>query len=112
MQEQNDHYHDMSESYESDTFVAAEFDSKWYIGRILDYDPEDMEYYISLMEEGKYKNFLSFKWPNTADKLWIPESFIICKINEPVLSGTGTRKVYRIGSTDIDDITKLFDDQK
>jgi len=99
-QEYSNSDHDESKVYDINSFVAAEYDGKWYLGKVLDFDPEDLEYNITFMEEGKNKKFYSFKWLQNSDNIWIAESSVICKVNEPVLSGSGTRKVYRLDSKD------------
>ena len=46
--------------YSINTFVAALYDGKWYLGKITDHDEEDKEYFISFMVSGKK----SYKWPD------------------------------------------------
>lgn len=71
------------ELYQVDAYLAAIYESKWYIGKILEYDNEDQEYHVTFMTGGKK----SFRWPEKADKIWIPDSDILCSLNEPVKQG-------------------------
>jgi hypothetical protein len=50
----------------SGDFVAAVYENRWYIGRVVELD--NLECEISFM--AKSKNL--FKWPNSPDEVWIP----------------------------------------
>ncbi|MES9883292.1 MAG: hypothetical protein ABW185_20700 [Sedimenticola sp.] len=91
----------------NETFVAAVYDGKWYVGEILDYDPDDNEYNVSFMTEGSNKRCLSFKWPEKPDRIWIPESAILCSVSEPELQGK-TRRMYKLPQSEIDNILKKY----
>ena len=69
--------------YGTNTFVAALYDEKWYISKILEYDPEDNSYQMSFMTEGSNKRGVTFKWPEKEDILWLPHSDIVCAVEEP-----------------------------
>lgn len=61
------------ELYQVDAYVAAISESKWYIGKILEYEKENQEYHVTFMTGGKKL----FRWPEKTDKIWIPDSYIL-----------------------------------
>lgn len=93
------------ERYQVDAYVAAIYESKWYIGKILEYDSEDQEYHVTFMTGGKK----SFRWPENADKIWIPDSDILCSLNEPVKQGK-TRNMFKFSEKDLEKAQNLFEE--
>lgn len=41
------------ELYQVNTYVAAIYESRWYVGQVLEYDEDDQEYNINFMVAGK-----------------------------------------------------------
>ncbi|KAL3884626.1 hypothetical protein ACJMK2_024753 [Sinanodonta woodiana] len=41
------------ELYQVNTYVAAIYESRWYVGQVLEYDKDDQEYNINFMVAGK-----------------------------------------------------------
>ena len=70
-------------------FVAAVYENRWYIGRVVELD--NLECEISFM--AKSKNL--FKWLNSPDEVWIRIDAILCKISEPMATGRSQR-MFRI----------------
>ena len=94
-----------NEVYEKDEYVGAVYESKWYIGQIVEYDAEDQEYYINFMESGRK----SYKWPKDTDMIWIPSTDVLCTLNKPVQQGK-TRNVYKFKEKDIEKVQSMFED--
>ena len=98
-----------TEEFSVNDYVAAVYNRKWYIGLIKDYDPEDsnLPFQVSFMEHGKGKGCLTFKWPTKQDIVWVQRGDILCRIEEP--QPHGTRKMYKLQSTDESKINQAFD---
>ena len=77
--------------YKKGDFVVARYDSKWYIGKILELDPEDGDAHIRFFT--KRDKTRSFKWPSKPDELWIEYPDILMKIDAPMQKGKN-RAVY------------------
>jgi hypothetical protein len=92
-----------NQAYAVNTYVAAMYNNRWYMAKILKYDETDGEYFISFMIEGKK----SFKWPSTADTVWIQEEEILCSVRDPVKTGK-TRNIYKFDEEDIDRVMGFF----
>ena len=82
-------------------FVAAVYENRWYIGRVVELD--NLECEISFM--AKSKNL--FKWPNSPDEVWIRIDAILCKISEPMTTGRSQR-MFRIQADEEEKIERLF----
>jgi hypothetical protein len=82
-------------------FVAAVYENRWYIGRVVELD--NLECEISFM--AKSKNL--FKWPNSPDEVWIRIDAILCKISEPMATGRSQR-MFRIQADEEEKIERLF----
>lgn len=73
----------VGELYQVDVYVVVIYESKWYIGKIFEYDNEDQEYYVIFMIGGKKL----FRWFEKVDKIWIFDCDIFCLLNEFVKQG-------------------------
>lgn len=62
----------VGELYQVDVYVVVIFESKWYIGKIFEYEKENQEYYVIFMIGGKKL----FRWFEKIDKIWIFDSYI------------------------------------
>jgi hypothetical protein len=82
-------------------FVAAVYENRWYIGRVVELD--NLECEISFM--AKSKNL--FKWLNSPDEVWIRIDAILCKISEPMTTGRSQR-MFRIQADEEEKIERLF----
>ena len=92
LEEQNSENIDVSEG----DFVAALYDSKTLIGKVVDID--EGQYEISFMESvSKVKNCL--KWPKREARIQVEPENIIAKVNEPVATGRGKR-MFKLSESD------------
>lgn len=71
-------------------YVVFTYEMKGYIGKVMSVDESDNEIDVTCMEacgktEGRYK------WPRKEDRIWIPKSSILKKINEPKATGKSRR---------------------
>ncbi|KAL3875659.1 hypothetical protein ACJMK2_033589 [Sinanodonta woodiana] len=82
--------HDENEFYQVYTYVAVIYESRWYVGEVLEYDKDDQEYNINFMVAGKN----SFKWPVKPDQIWIPSSDVLCSLDEPIKQ-VKTRNMFK-----------------
>ncbi|KAL3859782.1 hypothetical protein ACJMK2_009976 [Sinanodonta woodiana] len=77
------------ELYQVNTCVAAIFESRWYVGQVLEYDKDDQEYNINFM-------------------IWIPSSDVLCSLDEPIKQGK-TRHMFKFSGRDLEKVRNLFD---
>jgi hypothetical protein len=68
-------------------FVAAVYDGKWYLGKVITIDDEDDEAKINFMEQCPGKIVGIYRWPNPPDELWVSLSDILKRIPEPLNFG-------------------------
>ena len=92
------------ELYQVNTYVAAIYESRWYVGQVLEYDEDDQEYNINFMVAGK--NF--FEWPAKPDQIWIPSSDVLCSLDEPIRQGK-THNMFKFSGRDLEKVRNLFD---
>ncbi|KAH3858959.1 hypothetical protein DPMN_101604 [Dreissena polymorpha] len=70
-----------STEYVINEFVAAVYQQKWYIGKVIKTDQYDIK--IDFMEERKQL----FRWPTRKDKLWVKKTDVLCTIAAPIATG-------------------------
>ncbi|CAC5382373.1 unnamed protein product [Mytilus coruscus] len=88
-----------------DTWVAAMYERKWYIGQVVDIDENDKEVQVKFMTEtGRYGE--SFKWPKEDDIIWIKLDNILCIILSPPNPSGKRIKTYTIS---VDELKKIED---
>lgn len=75
--------------YNINDWLAIEYDSEWYIGKVLAVETDECE--VTFMQKVKGK----FKWPGNEDRLWVPFSDILCSIPEPTATGR-TQRLYEL----------------
>ena len=88
-------------SFPVGSYVAAVYDKKAYIGKVLDVDSEEGELNISFMESGKTNGH--FKWPRHEDAIWVERQAILCSVQEP----TPTGRSMRVFALNAEDMTNL-----
>ena len=72
-------------------WVAAAYDDKWYVGKVLAVDLADNEAHISFMQDStKQTGFM--KWPTPADKLWIQFKSVLAVIEPSIPCGKSQRQ--------------------
>ena len=84
-------------------YVAAVYEGKWYIGKVVDIDENEREVEIDFMESRK----CLFQWPRIPDLIWLKSKKILCQINAPVATGKSQR-MFQMSNDDKDKIIKLY----
>lgn len=92
---------------EMDSWVAALYESHWYIGQITDIDHDEVLINF-LTAAGKYRN--SYKFPSVKDEIWIQKSDVIVVINSMKATGK-SRRFFTLSDEDQDKIEKVFKDR-
>ena len=72
-------------------FIAATYNDKWYVGKVMAIDDSDGELHVSFMTEVVSKTGVIYKWPKPCDDLWVSRNNIICKISAPLAVGRSKR---------------------
>ena len=98
-----------TDPYQVSSYVAAEYNRKWFIGKILEFDSDDMEYSISFMEAGSSKIGHTFKWPRQKDVIWVPNASVLCSVIDPI--PYGKRKMFKLPDEEIERVVALFKKQ-
>ncbi|WAR25258.1 hypothetical protein MAR_010962 [Mya arenaria] len=80
-------------------FVAALYESKWYIGQVVDNDIDNAELEINFMTRAKEMN----KWPQYEDRIWIESNDIICRVQSLSPSGKSER-LFRLSTEEAEKI--------
>lgn len=78
---------DQNVKYQAGDFMAARYDDKLYIGKIVDCGEYESEYEISSMENKKSL----YQWPAKTDCIWIKEHDVFRKLDEPTATGKSSR---------------------
>ena len=87
-------------------WVAAAYDDKWYVGKVLAVDLADNDAHISFMQDStKQPGFI--KWPTPADKLWIQFKSVLAVIEPPIPCGKSQRQ-YKLNGDTVSMIESLF----
>ena len=77
----------------AEDWVAAVYDRKWYVGKVLEADPIDNDAFITMQSTTKQVGFL--KWPVPADQVWVDFGSILAIIEPPFPSGK-TQRQYKL----------------
>ena len=78
---------EVDEEFIVDDWVAALYQGTWYIGKIVEVDTEDGDFYINFMTKTKLRGSYTFKHPTKQYLIWIYGEHILCKITKPVAMG-------------------------
>ena len=79
---------------QSDDFVAAIYDNRWFIRKIEEIDNTDNEILVNFNTCCKTSNF---KWSTKRDEIWICHDQILCKIDPPIVHGTcKSKRMYKL----------------
>ena len=88
-------------------FVCCIYDGFPWIGMVENISEEFGDFYINFMHpHGPSKQF---KWPLDADKCWVTEANVLCKVNTPSLTSSSSRKYY-ISANDSAQISEVYPD--
>ena len=91
-------------------YVAAIYDSEWFIGMVTGTDLPEDEYKISFYEKtGKTSNCL--KWPKVKDEIWLPKQNILCKVEEPEPTGK-SKRLFKLLPAELELIQDMHKDWK
>ena len=95
-------------SYHTGYFVAAVYEGQWYVGQIVDDDPDSdgYDYQVSFMQKKK----MLFQWPRNKDAVWRQKSHILCVIGIPIALAGKSMRMYRILEDDLAKIERCFSD--
>ena len=87
-------------------FIACIYDSRWWIGQVLDIDEEEGDVRVQFMwPHGPRKQF---SWPHRDDICDVPFTNILCTIAKPQ-SGTASRRTLQISDYDFNRIVIAFE---
>ena len=89
-----------TDPYHVGSYIAAEYNRKWFIGKILEFDSDDMEYSISFMEAGSSRIGHTFKWPRQDDVIWVPNASVLCSVIDPI--SYRKRKKFKLSDEEIE----------
>ena len=79
-------------------YVAAVYDRKSYVGKVL-VDVDDTDACISFLEhEGSISNNTIFREPNRKDELWVDFNHVLCVIPEPIVTKRGRKLAESVTS--------------
>ena len=87
-----------------DQYVAAVYESNWYVGKIVDVDEEESDIEITFME--KRKKF--YQWPRQQDKIWVKTDDILCSLAVPLATGK-SNTMFKLHDNDEELMLALFD---
>ncbi len=91
----------------ANSFVAAVYDQKWYIGKVCDVDDDDGEVLLTFMKISTGKgNRVLFQWPAHPDELWVHPRDILCETDPPQPVGK-SKRMFRLA----DSQTTLIEDK-
>lgn len=88
---------------ELDEFVAVIYDRNWFIGQIVDKDPDEGDYEINFMAKAKQM----YKWPTVEDRIWVDHNDVLCVINTLEPSGKSQR-LFKMSSEEQEKVSDLF----
>ena len=87
-------------------WVAAVYDSKWYVGKVLEADRMEKDALITFMQSTT-KQFGFLKWPTREDQVWIDFESILATI-EPLIPSGKTKRQYKLHDETVAMIEGLF----
>ena len=87
-------------------WVSAVYEAQWYIGKVIEVDNEECDALISFMEKTSTRP-VSFKWPTTADEIWVCFDNVLGVIETPTPRGRSKRH-YQLNQETADMIPDLF----
>ena len=64
-------------------YVSCLYDKKWWVGIIINVDKEK-DVQVKFMHPSSPSR--SFQWPHVDDICWVPNDYILCKIDIPITS--------------------------
>ena len=89
----------------TDDWVAADYDGKWYVGKVLKVDLQDREAYIAFMQASE-KCEDTFKLPSKPNEVWINFTSILAIIAAPTPYGK-TKRQNKVNTETVEMINRL-----
>ena len=103
-------HHSNIDSLHVGTWVAAVYDSKWYVGVVTEVIGEG-EVKVKFMTPGNTDTCANwFKWPSREDTLVLDQDDIKQVVQQPRVKGSRRREVYALCQADILSVTDKFTD--
>ncbi|XP_071500413.1 uncharacterized protein [Diadema antillarum] len=95
-----------STTYETDDWVAAVYDERWYIGKVIESDEEDV--HISFMAQSSGSHLEDkFKWPQKKDEIWVSRKEVLCHIEEPKRDAI-SKRLFKLSANQKQTIENVF----
>ena len=91
------------DSLNVEDFVAAKYDDRWYVGKILEINSDNGDALISFMDQRKNL----FKWPRVSDELSVTEDDILCSVHPPEPTGK-SKHMFKLSDDDRENVQSLF----
>ena len=76
-------------------FVAATYDHKIYVGKVVECDNEDGEFEITFMQNVRKL----LQWPKHEDKIWVNRKNVVCKVSTPIPTGK-SKRMFKLDESD------------
>ena len=68
--------------YHTDDWVAAVYEQRWYLGKVLESDEDDVHVdFLTECTGPRLQN--KYKWPTRSDSIWVPRENVLCSVNPP-----------------------------
>ena len=83
--------------------VAVVYETKWFVGKIIDKDTEDCEFEVQFMEKAKDM----YKWPQYEDRLWVQDDHVLCVLSSLTPSGKSGR-LFKLSQDERSLVDDLF----
>ena len=66
-------------AYVTDDWVAAVYDGRWYIGKVIESDEDDVHINFMTQSSGSHLEDM-FKWPQRKDDIWVSKKEVLCRL--------------------------------
>lgn len=97
---------DVAEILPGSTYVACQYDRKWWVGMIKEKSNDFDDYLVTFMTpSGLSKQYF---WPAKQDTCWIEKANIVCTLQSPDITSTSTRG-YSFSRSDLQRAEDIFD---
>jgi hypothetical protein len=80
---------DSTEILPGSTYIACQYDRKWWVGMVKDKSEDFDDYLVTFMTpSGLSKQYF---WQEKQDTCWIEKANIVCTLQSPAITSTSTR---------------------
>jgi hypothetical protein len=80
---------DSTEILPGSTYIACQYDRKWWVGMVKDKSDDFDDYLVTFMTPSGLS--LQYFWPVKQDICWIEKANIVCTLQSPDITSTSTR---------------------